>query len=368
MCSDAVRDTPAHDSRFRQSRSNFRTVSANTLDGFAGEPVKALNQIQSRVLLLDLNNFASFPTLAIGILIAALRNGGYDANLIVPLAHDVPASERERAEDIRHHVMRRAHLSTLPTFRRVRDALRATRYWWIRRPHRRVLREIGRALAKKPDVLLLSAYLQHYETVSEIGKLARRSGTPMLLGGPAFNLPEAADAWRTIPGLTAIVGGEVDIVLPKIVAAAIDRRDLLQFDGIVLPDGSRSDAAPPLRTLDLSPVPDFSDFPWDRYPVRIVPIMAGRGCQWARCVFCSDVVSANGRTYRTRSIDSVMHEMREQSGRYVTQNFLFLDLKLNSNPRAFPWYRGAGTKRGSWSSMDRYSSCRRATGQWPVKK
>lgn len=310
-------------------------AGAPTGQSDASTPVRALNQVRHHALLLDLNNFATFPTLAVGILIAALRNSGYEARLIVPLAHDVPAHEREHAEDIRHHVMRRAHLSTLPAFRLMRDRLRQLRYWWLRRPHRRVLRAVERALAEKPDVLLLSAYLQHFETVREIGKLARAAGTPMILGGPAFNLPETADAWRGVPGLTAIVGGEVDLVLPDIVAAVIAGDDLLRFAGVVLPDGRRSGPAPPLRELNLSPVPDFLDFPWDRYPVRIVPMMTGRGCQWARCLFCSDVVSASGRTYRTRSIDSIMHEMREQSRRHATQNFLFLDLKLNSSPSVF---------------------------------
>jgi radical SAM superfamily enzyme YgiQ (UPF0313 family) len=63
--------------------------------------------------------------------------------------------------------------------------------------------------------------------------------------------------------------------------------------------------------------------------------MTGRGCQWAKCRFCSDVVSVSGRSYRTRSLGSVLQEMIEQSRRHGTDNFLFLDLKLNSNPAMF---------------------------------
>jgi radical SAM superfamily enzyme YgiQ (UPF0313 family) len=61
-------------------------------------------------------------------------------------------------------------------------------------------------------------------------------------------------------------------------------------------------------------------------------MMASRGCQWNRCTFCSDILSVSGRTFRTRTVDSVIHEMREQARRHSTTNFLFLDLKLNSNP------------------------------------
>jgi anaerobic magnesium-protoporphyrin IX monomethyl ester cyclase len=300
---------------------------------------QSLNRVRHRVLLVDLNNFASFPTLAVGILVASLRNAGFDARVLVPLAHDVPATERERREGWRQDVMRRIHLSSHPALRFGRDRLREAYYSWQNRPHPRVLREVERAIDQspegRPEAILLSAYLQHFTTVVEIGKLAARKGIPVLLGGPAFNTPEVVEAWRTIPGIVGVVGGEVDLVIPDIVATAITGGNLLAFDGVALPDGRRSPPAPPLRKLDRSPVPDFTDFPWDRYRVRIIPIMTGRGCQWDRCVFCSDVVSVSGRTYRTRSIESVVHEMREQSRRHATNNFLFLDLKLNSNPSLF---------------------------------
>lgn len=286
-------------------------------------------------LLVDLNNFATFPTLAVGILVAALRKAGHDVHLLVPLAYDVPASERERIERRLDHWMRRIHLSTWAPARLFRDKARGLRQWWRQRPHRIVLREVEKALAAKPDILLLSAYLQHHATVVEIGRLAQKAGIPVLLGGPAFNMSGVADAWRKVPGLTAIFGGEADVLLPDLVRAAVEKDGLLGFKGVVLPDGDRSLPAPPFRPLDDSPVPDFSDFPWDRYRVRIVPVMTGRGCQWAKCSFCSDVASVNGRTYRTRSLDSVLEEMHEQAHRHATSNFLFLDLKLNSNPALF---------------------------------
>ncbi|MET3709605.1 radical SAM superfamily enzyme YgiQ (UPF0313 family) [Sphingomonas trueperi] len=321
-------------------RARYRSVGNDSRSRAAIVPssaatVEAASATRYSALLVDLNNFATFPTLAVGILTASLRNAGHDARLLVPLAHDVPAAEREHVEWRFDHWMRRLHLSTSPMVRGVRGAARGVRYWWRQRPHPRVLREISKALADKPDILLLSAYLQHHSTVIEIGKRAQAAGVPVLLGGPAFNMKGVADSWRTVPGLAAIFGGEADVVLPDLIDAVIRGNDLLAFDGVTLPDGRRSRPAPPFRPLDSSPVPDFADFPWDRYRVRIVPIMTGRGCQWARCSFCSDVVSVNGRTFRTRSLESVLHEMREQSRRYATNNFLFLDLKLNSNPALF---------------------------------
>lgn len=147
-----------------------------------------------------------------------------------------------------------------------------------------------------------------------------------------FNLPEVAKSWLGIPGLSAIVGAEVDLALPDIVETLCSGRDLSTHPGVFLPDGRAGPAPRPLRNLDDTPVPDFTDFPWDRYGARIVPLMTGRGCQWDKCVFCSDVISTSGRTFRTRSVESVLLEMQEQARRHETSNFLFLDLKLNSWP------------------------------------
>jgi radical SAM superfamily enzyme YgiQ (UPF0313 family) len=285
-----------------------------------------------RALLVDLNNFATFPTLAIGLLVARLRQAGHAVTVLCPLNHAVPGTTREHRDTWRDDVARRIHLSTWAPLLAARGVARAARERWVNRPNPVVLRETARALAEGPDVLLLSAYLQHHPTVLEIGRLAQRAGTPLVLGGPMFNVTSVAEAWRNIPGLTAIVGAEADFAIDAIVEAACGRGELLAQDGVVLPDGRRSPGPRPLRELDRTLVPDFTDFPWALYPFRVVPVMTGRGCQWDRCVFCSDVVSANGRSFRTRSVEHVMAELREQARRHDTCNFLFLDLKLNSNP------------------------------------
>ncbi|MCK5829450.1 MAG: B12-binding domain-containing radical SAM protein [Methylococcales bacterium] len=289
-------------------------------------------QTGSKALIVDLNNYSTFPTLAIGLLISSLRNAGFNAEVLSPLAYDVPAAEREQKENFFEHFKRSLHLSNQPRLIWIRNIARKLRIYWISRPQPVVIRETKKALDTQPDILLLSAYLQHYRTVVRLGYLAKERNIPFLLGGPVFNLQKTTEAWLNIPGLTAIVGGEVDLSLPSIVKAVVQGDDLLQFNGIILPNGQRSAPALPLRDLDSILVPDFTDFPWDRYPFRVIPIMAGRGCQWAECVFCSDVHSVSGRMFRPRSIELVLHEMEEQARRHQTNNFIFLDLKLNSYP------------------------------------
>jgi anaerobic magnesium-protoporphyrin IX monomethyl ester cyclase len=317
------------DERTRSSRAfrPARQVSSSTREG---DPVK--NNARRRVLIVDLNNFATFPTLTVGVLVSALRQEGHEVQVLCPLAHDVPAAERERQENWFDYLKQRVHLTETSWLRLPRNFARMVREGWVERPHPTVLREVERALERGPDIILLSAYFQHFKSVKEIGERALKSKIPVLLGGAMFNNSEAAEVWRTIPGLAAVVGAESDLAISPLVEAVCNGESLARFPGLTLPNGQSTTPAPPLRQLDDVPMPDFTDFPWDRYRVRIVPLMTGRGCQWDRCHFCSDVFTVNGRTFRTRSIENVLLEMQEQARRHATTSFLFHDLKLNSYP------------------------------------
>lgn len=127
------------------------------------------------------------------------------------------------------------------------------------------------------------------------------------------------------------MGAEVDLALPRLVRDTLAGADLTTHPGVFLSGGGRGPSASPLHHLERLPVPDFSDFPWDRYPHRIIPVMTGRGCSWGRCTFCSDVITANGRGFRSRPLHAVLDELQEQSGRYRSSDVIFLDIKLNSD-------------------------------------
>jgi anaerobic magnesium-protoporphyrin IX monomethyl ester cyclase len=287
---------------------------------------------QTRALLVDLNNLARYPTLAIGYLVAALRADGIDAEVLSPLNHGVPPRIRERPEKLRVHLERRVYFSTARPMVHLHDAVRTSRRALSQRPNARVLEETVRVMDERPpDVLLLSAYLDYHQSVEALAKLASDRGIPVVLGGPMFNIPEVAQDWLSIPGLTAIVGGEVDLTLGRVVRNLLGGADLTTQPGVFLPDGRAGSPAAPLHDLGRLPVPDFSDFPWHKYPEKVIPIMTGRGCSWGRCLFCSDVITANGRGYRSRPVDAVLDEMVEQSARFGTRDFICLDIKLNSN-------------------------------------
>jgi radical SAM superfamily enzyme YgiQ (UPF0313 family) len=285
-----------------------------------------------RALLIDLNNFARYPSLAVGYIVAALRRAEIDVEVLAPLNHGVPGTERERAATARDYVQRRLYFSTHPVLTSVHDAGRAAVAARRQRPHPHVLQLTREAIARlRPDVILLSAYTDHYPSVQAVSGLAADHRIPLLLGGPVFNVPQIARAWTHLRGITAIVGAEVDFTLPEIVQALVAGRPLTTFRGVFLPDGTETPPAPPLADLDGLPIPDFTDFPWSKYPVPVIPIMTGRGCSWGRCTFCSDVITANGRGYRTRPVEQVFAELEHQARTHSTRDVLFHDIKLNSD-------------------------------------
>ena len=288
---------------------------------------------KAEILIIDLNNFAAYPTLAVGYLIKIMRDANYSVELLSPLAIGAPAYSRDEKETWLDQLQRRIYFSTLPVLNHLQDWLRNKKSSFEARPHKKMIEELHKAVRKQPDAILVSAYLTQFEMCKVIAKLACENDIPMLLGGPFFNLSKVSNEWINIEGVTAIVGAEVDRTLPSLLEDLLAKRSLTSHPG-VFTKGQKSEqvlVAQPLQKLENLPIPDFTDFPWNKYRHRIIPIMSGRGCSWGACTFCGDVISANGRTFRSRGISAVLAELKSQSIKLNSRDFMFLDIKLNSD-------------------------------------
>jgi anaerobic magnesium-protoporphyrin IX monomethyl ester cyclase len=284
-----------------------------------------------RVLFVDLNNSARFPALAIGYLVAVLRRADVSIEVFSPLSEGVPGFSRDLPDRLRDHLGRRLYFSTHPGMISAHDAIRTLYKKAASKPHPKLLAGLEASIARhRPDIILVSAYLDHRPSVEAVGRVALAHRLPLLLGGPVFNHAQIAKAWTGIPGLSAIFGGEADEHLVDVCRALVDGQAPTQA-GIYRPD--RPLEAPALQNLENLPIPDFTDFPWSLYEARVLTIMTGRGCEWGRCTFCSDVVTANGRGFRSRPVERVLEELEQLSERYGTRNTFFLDIKLNSDLR-----------------------------------
>ncbi len=291
-----------------------------------------------RVAIVDLCFSERIPNVAVGYLVAGMRRAGIEVSVISPFSLGARGYRRDLCDTRRDDLLRRLYFSTNPVTVGLHETMR--RLWSARtlgRTDPAVLAAIRDALGPGgADLLMVTAYLEQHPSVVRIGRLAAEAGKPFLLGGPAFNLPRTVRAWSDVPGLTAIVGAEMDLGIADLVAAAVSGRDLAGIAGVHLPDGRSGGPAAPLGDLSRLPAPDYSDFPWSRYEHRIAPVMTGRGCEWGKCLFCSDVTSVNGAGFRSRGWPHVAEELAAIPERYGTGEVMFIDIKLNSDLAV--WY------------------------------
>jgi hypothetical protein len=288
-----------------------------------------------RALVVDLNNFSRYPTLPVGQLVAVLRGAGVEVEVLSPFARGVQGYPRlTRAKPWGLIDSRLRYWSAVTPSRLVRKA--RARAAQLLRPGndddlQKIVGYLRELLQRRTvDVVLISAYTMYERIAGAIAELCRGAGVPVLIGGSYFVASPIVERWLRLPGVHAVYGGEPERDLVALVAGLANGRDVTSFRGVSVP-GRVSPAAPPLEQLDRLPFPDYSDFPWERYPNRIVPIMTARGCEWARCRFCADVITSGGRTFRSRSLPNVLDEIRFQTTRHAASLLVFLDLKLNSD-------------------------------------
>ncbi len=293
----------------------------------------------NKVLLVDLNNFARYPSMSIGYLASVLRQAGIFVSVYAPLMVGVRGVTREarphRFSLLAARLNHRAATSASSWVRGWRNRLAARRLSDVTAHEGLVVEQFQAALMRdKPDAVMISTYLMYRAVCERICAICQSHHVPVLIGGPYFSQPEVIEDWARIPGLSALAAGEVEVELPDILKTLLNHGDLLRHEGLAITDTEgrfKGGIAAPQTNLDAVPFPDYSDFPWAAYPNRIVPLITGRGCGWGVCTFCSDVTSTAGRTYRSRSPQNVMSEIASHHVRHDVSRFVFTDLKLNSN-------------------------------------
>ena len=296
--------------------------------------------VAARVLVIDLNNFARYPTIPIGYIASILRSAGCDVEVFSPLSAGVKGVVREkplrRWSLLEANLRMRSAFSISPLTRVLRRSLaRLAGSQLLRRIdriHRRIIDRLDRG---RFDCVLISTYLMYRNLCERIAGSCKERGVPVIIGGPYFVQAEVARCWLPMSGVAAIAASEVELRLPAIVEGLVDRSSLGSQPGLWMTDDEGhliGGPTAPLTDLDRLPFPDYSDFPWQLYPNRIIPIISGRGCGWGVCKFCSDVTSTAGRSFRSRSPGKVLEEIGYQSARHDARLFVLTDLKLNSEP------------------------------------
>lgn len=169
--------------------------------------------------MIDLNNEASFPTLAIGSSASPLLKNGYEVEVFSPLAHGIRALTRNVEETLLDYFLTRIQFAASPMIEWANEFLFQL-YTRVRfRSTRAMVKAFTQVLEDTSfDAILVSSYLQYHRLLVALAQQAKGAGIPLLLGGPYFNQERVTDKWIDILGVTAIFGGEADFVLPEIVS------------------------------------------------------------------------------------------------------------------------------------------------------
>lgn len=128
-----------------------------------------------------------------------------------------------------------------------------------------------------------------------------------------------------------LVDGEGEEALLEILSLIKEGRDSHSVKGTLCIEEGRFIASEPrglMGNLDALPPPDYSDFELSSYTKTALPLVTSRGCV-NRCTFCAD--SPLWKTYRYRSPESVLGEMKYLIKRYGINNFEITDSTFNGD-------------------------------------
>jgi anaerobic magnesium-protoporphyrin IX monomethyl ester cyclase len=200
------------------------------------------------------------------------------------------------------------------------------------RPSVPVADEVKAIVDWKPDVVAFTSMTTSYQSVEEAAILLKEAlGVPIIIGGPhATTLPEMTLA---NPHIDFLVYGEGEYVfrdwLRQIETGDTDwaKNKGLWYktaDGRVVDNGERE----LIPDLDELPFPARHLFDLPAYPLyaptgeQMITVLTSRGCPY-KCSFCFKGIV--GRTYRQRSPENIVAELREIIDRYGVRNFYFMD-------------------------------------------
>jgi len=159
---------------------------------------------------------------------------------------------------------------------------------------------------------------------------------PIIFGGYDCLFPDKLPQYSPAPDYYVV--GEAEEVALQLVSMLLDDPDpqkISKIPGVMINEDQWRDTfipATPPSNLDKVIFPKYGDVNLENYEIEdglLMPITRSRGCRWGKCVFCS-----LPSTYRLRSSENVLSEIRYLHDSKKVSRFIFTDQDVGSDPQA----------------------------------
>jgi magnesium-protoporphyrin IX monomethyl ester (oxidative) cyclase len=204
-------------------------------------------------------------------------------------------------------------------------------------------RAARRVLENDPKIVgCTSTFMQHCASLAILRRIRELAPDVVtLLGGANCEGPMGVAAKRCFPWVDFVVSGEADFLIVDLCKAILEHeRDIPASKrpyGVIGPEqASLADAAAPrvsVHDMDLTPIPDFDDYfaslRDSNLAEFVIPGLAmetSRGCWWGKvhhCTFCG--LNGGNMDFRAKSAGRVIHELDYLATRHGIRNFNIVD-------------------------------------------
>ena len=205
-------------------------------------------------------------------------------------------------------------------------------------PDKKIEEFAHRIIKSGAELVGISVHVDSFFLANKISRALKEKNSQVriIYGGPYFSrqmfrIHNLSDGSLS-KDVDAYVIGEGEITLSEIVNQLEAKNELDDVKGaFIKKNGKIIDCGPRenFRELDRLPFPDFSEFHPSKYLEKTtLPILFSRGCI-NHCSFCRDCVIWG--TYRNRSAENIVAEMKEHSEKFSAKCFNCADLMINGN-------------------------------------
>jgi radical SAM superfamily enzyme YgiQ (UPF0313 family) len=182
-----------------------------------------------------------------------------------------------------------------------------------------------------PEVVGITAQTASYSKALRISRLVKKWNhtCPVIFGGPHASI--LTEEVLKEPTVDIVVRGEGDATIVELMNCLEAGDPLAGVRGISFKQNGgiyHNETQPFVENMDALPFPAWHLFDMDRYLARmkgrkVAPVLSSRGCPFG-CIFCYRGPAA-GKTFRARSPEKIIEEIRLLQGRYGIGDILFVD-------------------------------------------